>query len=109
LIRKSMYGDPVADTTSAAKAITQPQDRTPEQVRAAQLVLVSMAMGDGEREAEIQEVLRAVGIFNKDGVVETRRAKIAIGLQRTNDGRSREDRPREPNGRLSRARGIYQK
>lgn len=103
-----MYGDTLSDVTSAGKAVNGTSARTPAQVRAAQLVLTSAAMGDAEREAEIQEVLRAVGIFNKTGVVETRRAKIGIGLKRTSASR-RTDGQREPNGRLSRARGIYQK
>jgi hypothetical protein len=76
-------------------------ERTAHQVRAAQLVLTSAAMGDPEREAEIRDVLSAVGIFNKRGRIETRASRPSNGLRRTANTPIPANR-REPSGRLSR-------
>jgi len=113
---KSPYGDSLSDVSSAATQLMV-TERTPDQVRAAQLVLTSAAMDDivslenalrdEALQREIREVLEAVGIFNKDQQIVTARSKPMIGLVRT--ARYGGYRTREPNGRLSRARGIYQK
>ena len=114
---KSTYGDSLSDIGSAATSLTL-GERTPDQVRAAQLVLTSAVMEDGVSLAdmllddalqrEIREVLEAVGIFNRDQQIVTARSKPMIGLVR-DGGHSSYRGKREPNGRPSRARGIYQK
>jgi hypothetical protein len=114
---KTAYGDSLSDVGSAATSLTL-SERTSAQVRAAQLVLTSVAMDDivslddalrdRELQTEIREVLEAVGIFNRDGKVITARSKPMIGLVRSGGHGSYRGR-RELNGRPSRAKGIYQK
>lgn len=105
--------DTVSDVVAARTGVGSISERTPAQVRAAQLVLVSAGMPDGVSltdalcddalRARIREVLSAAGIFNKNARVETSPAKTAIGLK----GMKRRATPpapgeRESNGRLSR-------
>lgn len=114
---RSTYGDSLSDVGSAGTSITL-GERTPEQVRAAQLALTSAALEDTVSLAdalrdkalhrEIREVLEAIGIFNKDRQIVTARFKPLIGLVRSAGHAGRGGR-REPNGRPSRARGIYKK
>jgi len=106
--RKRTLGDSISTAASAAKQITGIVECSPAQVRDAQLALVGAALGDLEREADLAEVLAAMGIYNRQRRVVTAQSKIPIGLKR-GPLATRQPGEREPNGRLSRAKGVYKK
>jgi hypothetical protein len=89
--------DSISDATVAGTGIGFVSNKTPVQIRNAQLALTSAAMGDPERESQIREVLSAVGIFNRRGVIDLRASRDRNGVVR--------DYEREPNGRMSRRGG----
>jgi hypothetical protein len=108
------YGNSVSNAASAGKQLAISGQIPPDRVRAAQLVITSLAMEDvvsladalldDALQAEIREALAAVGIFNKERRVITRAGKRPIGL--TQDAvPARYRGKREPSGRLSRKKG----
>jgi hypothetical protein len=120
--------DPIADVSSARTEMSGPAPRKPEEIRAAQLVMTSVAMNDitslqdalldDALQEEIRDVLSALGIYTKSGKIQMRKSRRLIGVVQTGETpqrgkfprrRESEEPEREPNGRLSRRRGIYKK
>lgn len=117
---QSRMPDTISDVTSSRTGIGQIPVRTPREVRSAQLALASTALrhprlpNSDDVEFELSEALDALGILNRDGVIDEARAKPMIGTVTLGDkpyagtqrGLPRNYRfagKREANGRLSRA------
>lgn len=95
---RTQMPDTVSDVNGARVGVGPVTAMTRRQVRAAQLVVASTALGDAEREPDLPEVLRALGILNREARVSPAHARPLTGLKRrlTFDAR-------EPSGRRSRA------
>jgi hypothetical protein len=101
--------DTVSDVAGARTGLGSPRQLTPAEVRRAQLVVASAALGDAEREADLPEVLDALGIKTRNGRLADVSARVPKGLGQPGPGVRGYRKPgkREPSGRLSRSKGIY--
>lgn len=105
--------DAISDVSGARTGVGPVYTKTPDQVRAAQLVLASVAADDPRAAAydsdpaartRLREALRALGIFNQEGYVQDARVRKLVGTgPRFGVRGAKAPGPREPSGRLSRS------
>jgi hypothetical protein len=83
IVKKTDLPDTLSDIASARTGIGALGEPTPDDVRKAQLQLAATALEHKrlgcpeEREAELEEVLRALGIFNRIGKISMRPARVS--------------------------------
>lgn len=97
MARSKLMTDSVSDIMSSYTSLDNTMSRSPAEVRAAQLALTSAALADAVSlndallddalQAEIREVLSAVGIYTKTGRIQTRPSRRMTGLGREANGR----------------------